>query len=193
MRKFVELSRFKRSKRRFTGRFTISGSQVLRGVAHQLVLARCSCATMNPVVIPFSDRVSLFYEWTGYRWPEKSPERSPASKIHNESERRGAEASERADYVLAKLSKDRSTFRQEALAAAPAFRPMEYALQPDSGDAYLQLQAFSLGLYAISSSILIALREFSTANSPTSALQRCQPRSLCLSASVCFFRWRIFG
>lgn len=52
MRKFVELSRFKRSKRRFTGRFTISGSQVLRGIAHQLVLARRSYAATNPVVIP---------------------------------------------------------------------------------------------------------------------------------------------
>ena len=52
---------------------------------------------------------------------------------------------------------------------------------PTPADAYLQLQAFSLGLYAIFSSILIALREFSTANSPTSAPRRAaKPRSLCL-------------
>lgn len=81
---------------------------------------------------------------------------------------RGGGGSERVDYVLAKLPKGRSAFGREPLAAAPAFRPMEYALHR-LGDAYLQLQAFSLGLYAIFSSILIALREFSTANSPTSA------------------------
>ena len=34
---------------------------------------------------------------------------------------------------------------ERALAAAPAFRPMEYALHR-LGDAYLQLRAFSLGL-----------------------------------------------
>lgn len=90
---------------------------------------------------------------------EREREREYGSSIHD--------VREYVDYVLGKVSKGRSAFGREALAAAPAFRPMEYALHR-LGDAYLQLRAFSLGLICnILEHSNHAAASFPPPNSPT--------------------------